>query len=110
MPTLILLALLGFLTGCINIAASLERQDMSVAETREASDCVPIIFGLSYGRASLEGALSEEVAPIGSGMVSNPRQKPAIVPRQKITKIRRVQLHDYQFLFFGARCVEVIGE
>ena len=97
----IIACLILSLTGCINIAASLERQDMTVAETREASDCIPTMFGLSYGSATLEGALSEAVRPMADSLKG---------PKLPITKIRRVQLHDYQFLFFGARCVEVIGE
>lgn len=92
--------------GCMNITASLLPEHADVAQLREASDCVPIILGFAYGSATLEGALSEAVQTIeslkpGANVESTP---------QKISKIRRVQLHDYQFLMFGARCVEVVGE
>ena len=101
------------LTGCMNIAASLQPEDASVPVVREVSDCVPIILGFSYGTATLEEALAEEVRPINEKFKSVESKKPRIqdlsVP-QKITKIRRVLLHDYQFLMFGARCVEVVGE
>lgn len=78
-------ALLG---GCMNITTSIQPENTAVREIWEASDCVPIILGLAYGTATVEGALAE----------------------QMVTKIRRVQLHDYHFLVAGARCVEVVGE
>lgn len=90
----------ALLSGCINVTASLQPENANVPEIREASDCVPIIFGFSYGTATLVNALAEEVTLINNYQV----------PKQKIQKVRRVQLHDYQFLFFGARCVEVVGE
>ena len=106
MKWLMIMATLA-LPGCMNIAASLERENTNVLEIREASDCVPIIFGLAYGTATLEGALAEEV-PTTESM--QPRNKNVTRTYQKISKIRRVQLHDYSFLMFGARCVEVVGE
>lgn len=101
-------ALLLSLPGCMNIAASLQPEDASVQEIRESSDCVPIIFGFAYGRATLEGALSEAVPTIES-MQTYSKVKVKPTP-QTLSKIRRVQLHDYQVLMFGARCVEVVGE
>jgi hypothetical protein len=94
--------LLLSLTGCINIAASLQPEDASVPAIRAASECVPILFGLSYGQATVEGALAQHVRPIASRTTTD--------PAQPISKVRRVQLHDYQILMFGARCVEVVGE
>jgi len=88
------------LPGCLNISASLQPEDVSVKETRIGGDCVPIIFGLAYGHASLEAALRDPV-PLLDDLKS---------PKQTVTKVRRVQLHDYQFVGFGARCVEVVGE
>ncbi len=86
--------------GCMNITASLQPENASVPELREASDCVPIVFGLSYGSATLEGALKHKVQT----------SEGYDAPWKPIVNVRRVQLHDYQFLFFGARCVEVVGE
>ena len=93
-------------TGCINITASLQPENTSVKEVLLASDCVPIILGFGFGNASLEGALAQEGTKGRSiwTLDVEPSQT------QKLTKIRRVQLHDQQFLFFGERCVEVVGE
>ena len=102
----LLMATTLLLTGCMNIAASIQPENATVPEIREGSDCVPIIFGFAYGTATLEGALSEEVRTIES-VRSNGKVKSNL---QKISKIRRVQLHDYSLLMFGARCVEVVGE
>jgi len=99
------LVILGIvlLPGCMNITARTQPEDTSIQEIREASDCVPIILGFAYGSATLEGALAEDVWTTAGRHDYN-------IPKQKIAKVRRVQLHDYQFLFFGARCVEVVGE
>lgn len=88
------------LTGCMNIVASLQPENASVPEIRMASDCVPIIFGFAYGRASVDRALMDKAELIHD----------FTAPTQTLTKIRRIQLHDHQFLMFGARCVEVVGE
>lgn len=88
------------LAGCINITAILQPENASVPEIRETSDCVPIIFGFAYGRASVDRALREQAELISD----------FTAPTQPLTKIRRIQLHDHQFLGFGARCVEVVGE
>lgn len=86
--------------SCMNITASLQPENASVPELREVSDCVPIFLGLSYGSATLEGALKRKVQT----------SEGYDAPWKPIVNVRRVQLHDYQFLFFGARCVEVVGE
>lgn len=86
--------------GCMNITASLQPENASVPEIREASDCIPIILGFAYGRASVDRALTDKAELISDFTAHS----------QTLTKIRRIQLHDYQFLGFGARCVEVVGE
>lgn len=91
------------LTGCMNVTASLEPENLSVPERYESSDCVTTIFGLAYGRATFEGALAQESREVSIFSVD-------LAPHPRITKIRRISLHDYHFLFFGARCVEVVGE
>lgn len=91
---------LPLLSSRINITASLQPENTTLAGTYVSSDCVPIILGFAYGSASLEGALANE-----SHVVSDYH---SIAPN--ITKIRRVQLHDHVFLGFGARCIEVVGE
>ena len=58
-------AMLTAFSGCMNIAASLQPEDKAVKEERRASDCIPIIFGFSYGTATVEEALTEEVHLIG---------------------------------------------
>jgi hypothetical protein len=45
-----------------------------------------------------------------------PSQKKALLlsnysePKVLISKVRSVVLHDYYYLFFGSRCIEVTGE
>lgn len=88
------------LTGCMNITVNLQPENASVPALSMTSDCVPIILGFAYGNASVDGALANEAEHIHDWQKKAPR----------ITKIRRVQLNDHQFLTFGARCVEVVGE
>jgi hypothetical protein len=88
-PVLVVVALLA---GCINMRVTLQPEDREVAAKYEESDCIPVVFGLAYGEATVEGAM-------GGGM-----------GRGTITRARQVWQHDYQFLFFGARCIEVIGD
>jgi len=98
---LVILSVISLLTaGCMNITASTQPENASVPALRESSDCVPIFFGLSYGTATVDTALKEKVQSIHG----------YDEPWTPIVNVRRVQLHDYQFLFFGARCVEVVGE
>ena len=89
--------------GCMNMTASLQPENASVPEIREASDCVPIILGFAYGHVSIDKALKNKA---DHNYIYTGRLEPA----RPITNIRRIQIHDYQFLFFGARCVEVVGE
>lgn len=82
------------ITGCINITTRLPPEDTSVQALREAEDCLPIIFGLAYGTIGTETASTDFFSPTGG----------------KITKIRRVELREWQFFFLGERCIRVIGE
>ena len=77
----------------MNTTLSLQPENERVHERAVASDCIPMLFGISLGQASVEGAL----AHFQQGLLS-------------LTSIRRVQLHEYMLLGFGARCVEVVGE
>lgn len=98
---LVILSVITLLTtGCMNITASMQPENASVPELRESSDCVPIFFGLSYGTATVDAALKKKVQTTAG----------YDAPWKPIVNVRRVQLHDYQFLFFGARCVEIVGE
>jgi len=96
----LLLAGIPLLAGCMNVTASLQPENASVSEIRMASDCVPIIFGFAYGRASVDRALMEKAELIHDFTAHT----------QTLTKIRRIQLHEHQFLGLGAHCVEVVGE
>lgn len=102
------LGLLGALltAGCLNIQAELTT-DPALGHTEQATrmtrDCVPIILGFSYGTLSAAQALRDPVPLIDAPDDVNTFNKP-------ITKIKTVALHDYQFWFIGARCVEVYGE
>ena len=87
-------------TGCMNITTSLQPENASVLAVSKASDCVPIIFGFAYGRASVEGALASAAEDLHDWQKSAP----------KITKVRRVDLFELSILMFGTRCVEVIGQ
>lgn len=113
MKTALAIMVLLLSTGCMNMAASLQPENTAVPEGREASDCVPIIFGFAYGTATLDEALAEEVLARSEQWQNiekkNQKYKAKSTP-QKITKIRRVLLHDYSIFMFGARCVEVVGE
>lgn len=87
--------------GCMNITARVTPEQTEVPAVRESNDCVPILFGLSYGIATVEKALATKVIRLADAYDG---------PRARIEKVRSIALHDYQFLFFGARCVEVVGE
>lgn len=98
------LALLGILllTGCQNVTMNVTPPNLYSGQAiREASDCVPMAFGLSFGEASVESALKQRVIKIG---------EPYDAHREPIMKLHSIALHDYVFLMFGARCVEVTGE
>lgn len=89
------------LGGCMNVTAQLTPETNSVQPVYEYSDCVPIIFGLAYGTASFDKAVRDGFPSVWNSTGTPP---PAI------TKVRSVAVHDYMFLYFGARCVDVTGE
>ena len=115
MRTILGILMIGFavmLTGCINISTRFQPDDLTVKEVLKGSDCVPIIFNLGYGTADIEKAKIDArrvqwVSTLHD--VKNPRGATARAP-ENITKVRRVEINDIVFLFFGAKCVDVVGE
>ena len=91
------------LTGCINISTRFQPDDLSVKEELQGSDCVPIIFSIGIGTADIEKAKLD-----GKKAEWSTPEKP--FTRYLITKVRRVEINDLAFLFFGAKCVDVVGE
>ncbi len=93
------LAVIG--SGCIDITTRLHPEDPKVSETLIGSDCVLIVFGIGIGTA--DGSLAQEQG--------HPPSQARYTSPTRITKVRRVQWTDRQFLpIFGERCVEVAGE
>lgn len=108
----LVLSLMLLLAGCINISTRFQPDDLTVKEELQGSDCVPIIFSLGYGTADIEKAKIDArrvqwVSTLHD--VKNPRRVAARV-HENITKVRRVEINDIMFLFFGAKCVDVVGE
>ena len=101
--TLGIIAIALLLTGCINISTRTQPDDLTVKEELKGSDCVPIIFSLGYGTADIEKAKLD-----GKKIERSATEKP--FTRYQITKVRRVEINDLMFLFFGAKCVDVTGE
>ncbi|BCA52947.1 hypothetical protein W02_00870 [Nitrospira sp. KM1] len=93
--------LVFLLPGCIWISTEFPPINPEVKKLREVSDCVPIIFGFGFGTASYEEAMKKPSAAIGHQPGTN---------SLKLTKVRGYGTGDYQFLMFGAKCVEVTGE
>lgn len=98
-------------TGCINISTRFQPDDLTVKDELEGSDCVPIIFSIGIGTADIEQA------KLDAKKVREPwhphataKQPAPTVPLQNITKVRRIEVTDIAFLFFGAKCVDVVGE
>ena len=103
----VLIVLILFTSGCINITTRLQPEDTSIKESLQGSDCVPIILGFGFGTTTIEQAMAD-ARPYGTHTVGLGSQEgPSTGVR--ITRVRRVQFTDRQFLF-GARCVEVVGE
>lgn len=95
--------LLGATSGCVNITAELTPHAVDVGTPLvEGSDCAYIIFGFGFGTATVDAALARYEVDRSDGSATYKRLPP-------ITRIHSIRLHDYQFLGFGARCVEVIG-
>lgn len=100
MRLLLLSIMVGLLSGgCVNMTTRLQPEDSSVPAAQEGSDCIPMIFGVAIGTATVEAAQLNARKPNHAS--------PSGVP---INKTRRVEWSDYGFLGFGARCVEVAGE
>ncbi len=93
----------ALLTGCINISTRTQPDDLTVKEELKGSDCVPIIFSLGAGTADIDNAKLK-----GEKITRGPNDK--IYVRYTITKVRRVEVTDLMLLFFGAKCVDVVGE
>lgn len=104
MRTLLALIALLTLTGCINITTQTQPSNPTVKPILEGSDCVPIIFGLGAGTASIEKAMMNGTSQPFAAFTN---AKPVVTP---IRTVHRVQSTEAMFLFFGERCVEVTGE
>lgn len=109
-PALLLLTL----SGCINISADLQPRDLQVKPLLQGSDCVPIIFGIGIGTATVDAALAGGRDGVAEErerrLAREQRRARQAVPPIRIAKVQRLQLTDYGFLGFGARCLEVTGE
>lgn len=64
-------------------------------------DCVPIIFGLGFGTATVEEAMRN------GQLRAEPHPRES---HQAIKVIRSIALTDQAGLLFGFRCLEVVGE
>lgn len=107
---LVLLSVIGIalmLGGCINISTRIQPENKEVPATKEGSDCVPIIFGLGGGVADIDGAMSKEHKELVKGTYEDSIRT---VRTPYITRIRRVEIQETMFLFFGARCINVTGD
>jgi hypothetical protein len=102
MTRVVLMVLLFTLDGCIDIATRLQPEDASVNEALYGEDWVPICFGFGFGTATIEKAMAD-AGPDKDFSTHD-------VNGVHISKVRRVELHDFQVLSFGNRCVEVVGE
>ncbi len=101
----LVLSLMLLLAGCINISTRFQPDDLTVKEELQGSDCVPIIFNLGYGTADIEKA------KVDGKRIQAPTHGPRkAFERIPITKVRRVEINELMFLFFGAKCVDVVGE
>jgi hypothetical protein len=97
--TLLVIVLLAT-NGCINLAARLQPEDASVKEVLQGEDCAPLFLGIGFGTATIEKAMAE----------GRPFEDSSSPVKGHITKLRRVELIDRNFLSFGGRCVFVVGE
>ena len=106
MKTMFSVLVIGFavmLSGCINISTRTQPDDLTVKEILKGSDCVPIIFSVGFGTADIEKAKM-----YGKKVERSATNSPFTL--YPITKVRRVEINDLMFLFFGAKCVDVVGE
>lgn len=102
---------LGVLTlsGCMNLTTRLQPDDVTVTESHQGEDCVPILLGIGIGTATVESATAK-ARNIAEVVRAQSSRNYVAVPADAIRKVRRLQFSDYQFLGFGARCIEVTGE
>lgn len=92
---MILMAVLFLLlSGCANVTTQLTPVDPTVKAAVTGSDCIPMFFGIIIGTADMTKAMFIDGDPYDV----------------RITRVRNTQFWDGQFLGFGARCVEVVGE
>ena len=101
------------LAGCINISTRFQSDDLTVKEELQGSDCVPIIFSLGVGTADIEKAKRDARRILPPGAFHEQKKSPnrlIIREPENITKVRRVEISDIMILFFGAKCVDVVGE
>lgn len=118
MRLLVAIVTATLLSGCINITTTLQPMDQTVRPMYEGSDCVPIIFSIGIGTATVEQAQANGKDRVAYQAALDHKHQDAYaqrgtmreVPRAPITKLHRVQFTDYGFLGFGARCLEVTGE
>ena len=113
MRTMLVVSIYFLLAGCINISTRFQPDDLNVKEELQGSDCVPIIFSLGVGTADIEKA------KVGATRIQPPatfheqKKSPSrltVREPENISKVRRVEIRDMMILFFGAKCVDVVGE
>jgi hypothetical protein len=93
----------GVLTGCVSISTDLQPVNPDVQPALVGEDCSPIVLGFGFGHNTVAQAQKDNLRGEGKfdgfGRVSTP-----------ITKIRVTRYVENTMVFFGTRCVEVVGE
>lgn len=107
LPILPVIGIALMLGGCIDISTRIQPDNMEVPATKEGSDCVLIIFGLGGGVADIDRAMSKQQSETVKGRYLDTLRT---FRTPYITRIRRVEIQELMFLFFGARCINVTGE
>jgi hypothetical protein len=99
------------ISGCMNLTTRLQPDDLTVKDSHQGEDCVPILLGIGIGTATVEMAMAQAHDIAAKERARQARKYEDRRYRiEPIGKIRRLQFSDYQFLGFGARCIEVTGE
>lgn len=95
--------------GCINISTKLQQDNPAIRADFEGHECAAILFGLGVGTLTIEGAMRNGIVRLST---LDQMKAPPLDPRdhRTIRAIRSIQFTDWQFLMFGSRCLEVIGE
>lgn len=91
------------LSSCINISLRVTPDKPEVPTPLEGRDCVPVVFGIGIGTATVEGAQNNTRPTLNA-----PDYFYGVAYR--IRTVRHIQLSEYQILFFGMKCVEVSGQ